>query len=82
MAKVWLEHIHIVTLDPMKLAAFYEKVFGAKITRTGTLPNGGVSVSLDLAGTRIAIMVPDTPDKRAKNGINRSTNIIHTFGGY
>jgi predicted enzyme related to lactoylglutathione lyase len=64
MAKVWLEHIHIVTLDPMKLAAFYEKVFGAKITRTVTLPNGGVSVSLDLGGTRIAIMVPDTPDKR------------------
>jgi predicted enzyme related to lactoylglutathione lyase len=64
MAKVWLEHIHIVTPDPMKLAAFYEKAFGAKITRTGTLPNGGVSVSLDLGGTRLAIMVPDTPDKR------------------
>ena len=64
MAKVWLEHIHIVTLDPMKLAIFYEKAFGAKITRTGTLPNGGVSVSLDLGGTRLAIMVPDTPDKR------------------
>jgi predicted enzyme related to lactoylglutathione lyase len=64
MAKVWLEHIHIVTLDPMKLAAFYEKAFGAKIIRTGTLPNGGVSVSLDLGGTRLAIMVPDTPDKR------------------
>ena len=64
MAKVWLEHIHIVTLDPMKLAAFYEKAFGAKITRTGTLPNGGVAVSLDLGGTRLAIMVPDTPDKR------------------
>ena len=30
MAKTWLEHIHIVTLDPMKLAAFYEKVFGVK----------------------------------------------------
>jgi len=64
MAKVWLEHIHIVTLDPMKLAEFYEKAFGAKIIRTGTLPNGGVSVSLDLGGTRLAIMVPDTPDKR------------------
>ena len=64
MAKVWLEHIHIVTLDPMKLAAFYEKAFGAKITRTRTLPNGGVSVSLDLGGTRLAIMAPDTPDKR------------------
>jgi predicted enzyme related to lactoylglutathione lyase len=64
MAKVWLEHIHIVTLDPMKLAAFYEKVFGAKIIRTGTLPNGGISVSLDLGGMRLAIMVPDTPDKR------------------
>jgi len=64
MAKIWLEHIHIVTLDPMKLARFYEKVFETKITRTGTLPTGGVSVSLDLAGTRIAIMVPDTLDKR------------------
>jgi len=64
MAKVWLEHIHIVTLDPIKLAAFYEKALGAKITRTGILPNGGVSVSLDLGGTRLALMVPDTPDKR------------------
>jgi catechol 2,3-dioxygenase-like lactoylglutathione lyase family enzyme len=64
MAKVRLEHIHVVTLDPMKLAAFYQKVFGAKIIRTGTLPNGGVSVSLDLGGTRLAIMVPDSPDKR------------------
>ena len=64
MAKVWLEHIHIVTPDPMKLAAFYEKAFGAKITRTGALPNGGLAVSLDLGGTRLAIMVPDTPDKR------------------
>ena len=64
MAKVWLEHIHIVTLDPMKLAVFYEKTFGAKIMRTGTLPNGGVSVSLDLGGIRLAIMAPDTPDKR------------------
>ena len=64
MAKVWLEHLHIVTPDPMKLAAFYEKAFGAKITRTGMLPNGGASVSLDLGGTRIAIMVPDTPEKR------------------
>jgi catechol 2,3-dioxygenase-like lactoylglutathione lyase family enzyme len=64
MAKIWLEHIHIVTSDPMKLAAFYEKAFGAKITRTGTLPNGGAAVSLDLGGTRLAIMVPDTPDKR------------------
>ena len=64
MAKIRLEHIHIVTLDPMKLAAFYEKAFDAKVIRTGTLPNGGVSVSLDLGGTRLAIMVPDTPDKR------------------
>jgi predicted enzyme related to lactoylglutathione lyase len=67
MAKVWLEHIHIVTLDPMKLAAFYEKALGAKITRTGILPNGGVSVSLDLGGTRLAITVPDTPDNPHKH---------------
>ena len=64
MTKVWLEHIHIVTLDPMKLAVFYEKTFDAKIIRTGTLPNGGVSVSLDLGSIRLAIMAPDTPDKR------------------
>jgi predicted enzyme related to lactoylglutathione lyase len=64
MAKTWLEHIHIITPDPIKLAAFYEKAFGAKITRTRTLPNGRVSVSLDLGGTRLAIGVPDTPDKR------------------
>jgi len=67
MAKeLWFEHVHIISPDPMKLAAFYEKAFGAKITRTGTLPipGGGVSVSLDLGGKRLAIMVPDTPDKR------------------
>jgi predicted enzyme related to lactoylglutathione lyase len=64
MVKTWVEHIHFVTLDPMKLAAFYEKAFGAKITSTRVHPNGSVSVSLDLGGTRLAIMVPDTPDKR------------------
>jgi predicted enzyme related to lactoylglutathione lyase len=64
MAKVWLEHIHIITLDPMKLSAFYEKAFDAKITRTVTLPNGGALVFLDLGGTKLAIGVPNTPDKR------------------
>jgi catechol 2,3-dioxygenase-like lactoylglutathione lyase family enzyme len=64
MAKVWLEHVHIVTPDPMKLAAFYQNTFDAKITRKGTLPNGAPSVSLDLGGFRLAIMAPDTPDKR------------------
>lgn len=68
MAKTWLEHIHFVTLDPMKLAAFYEKAFGAKITSTRIHPNGGVSVSLDLGGTRLAIMVPDALDKRDPPG--------------
>ena len=64
MAKVWFEHIHIITLDPMKLGAFYERVFDAKITRTVTLPNGGPLVFLDLGGTKLAIGVPSTPDKR------------------
>jgi predicted enzyme related to lactoylglutathione lyase len=64
MVKTWLEHIHIITPDPMKLAVFYEKAFGAKITRTRTLPNGRVSVSLDLGGTRLAIGGPDSAEKR------------------
>jgi len=64
MAKILFEHVHVVTPDPMKLATFYKNVFGAKIIRTGTLPNGGVSVSVDLGGIRVAIMVPDTSDKR------------------
>lgn len=75
MVKAWLEHIHIVTPDPMKLAAFYQNTFDAKITRTGTLPNGAPSVSLDLGGFRLAIMAPDSPDKRAP-----STNPHQRFG--
>jgi catechol 2,3-dioxygenase-like lactoylglutathione lyase family enzyme len=64
MVTVRLEHIHIVTPDPMKLAAFYTNTFDAKITRTGTLPNRAPSVSVDLGGMRLAIMAPDSPDKR------------------
>lgn len=54
MLNYWLEHIHLLSPDPLKTAEFYEKMFGArKIVKD--LGNGRTSVSIDLHGITILI---------------------------
>jgi predicted enzyme related to lactoylglutathione lyase len=79
MAKIWFDHVHIITLDPKKLATFYEKAFGAKITSTAIRPNGGVSAVIDLTGARLLIMTPDPAEKRDPDNPQKFLGLEH-FG--
>ena len=55
MPRYTLDHIHLNSTDPEETAIFYENVLGAKKIRTGKMPDGRVTVALDLNGTNILI---------------------------
>ncbi len=55
MAGYWLDHIHLMSPEPMKTAEFYERMFGARQVSTRDAGSGRVTVNLDLNGTTILI---------------------------
>jgi predicted enzyme related to lactoylglutathione lyase len=48
MPKYSYHHIHLTSPDPAKTAQFYEDMFDAERARTTELPNGSVTVDLNL----------------------------------
>ncbi len=66
------DHVHLVSPDPRRAAAFYERAFNAKLVAEGKYPEGGTRVELELGGTRLLIRSPrgtgqsteDAPVKR------------------
>jgi len=54
----WYDHVHLTSLDPVKTAEFYEKLFGAKRVAVREMSGGRTSVELDLQGSVILIMYP------------------------
>jgi len=72
MPNYWMEHVHLVSKDPLKTAEFYEKAFGAKTVERSVLPDGRILLSQLLDGDVVSIkisnprgkpLVPDTlPD--------------------
>ncbi len=60
MPDYWFDHIHLFSPDPIKTAEFYEKMFNASRTGSGDYPDGRIYVRLDLNGTRILVMSPET----------------------
>ena len=56
MPKYSYHHIHLTSPDPAKTAQFYEDMFDAERARTTELPNGSVTVDLNLGGIMILIM--------------------------
>jgi lactoylglutathione lyase len=54
MSTYWLEHIHLLSPDPLKTAEYYEKMFEAKKI-VKNLGNGRTAVSVDLHGITILI---------------------------
>ena len=46
------DHIHLVSLNPLETAQFYEEMFDARKVAETKLPDGRNSVSLDLNGSR------------------------------
>lgn len=72
MPNYWMEHIHLVSKDPLKTAEFYEKIFGAKTAERSVLADGrillrqlldGDIVSIKISNPRANLLVPNTlPD--------------------
>ena len=56
MLSYWYDHVHLISLNPVKTAEFYERMFNAKRVSVGELGAGRVSVELDLNGSRVLVM--------------------------
>lgn len=61
-----LNHIHLRSTNPRKTAAWYVDMLGATIVRETDTP-AGVSVSLDIGGTRLNV-APQPPDRILPRG--------------
>ena len=62
MPKYWFDHVHLVSPDPVKTAAFYEKAFGARDEGTLELADGRILASAGLDGMSIKVTPPrDVP---------------------
>ena len=55
MPDYWLDHIHLMSPDPVKTAEFYEKMFNAGRVSMRDEGDGRAMVKLDLHGTTILI---------------------------
>ena len=73
------DHVHLVCADPIKAAAWYEKVLCATIKEVGKYPDGGDRVELDLAGTRILIRTPRNSGQCAQDNPRERRGLEH-FG--
>ena len=78
MAKYWFDHVHLVTKNPEKDAAFYEKMFGAKRDGFLELPDGRTLVSVALDGASIKTSQP-RPEPLIPNTLPDSCGLEH-FG--
>ena len=61
-----LNHIHLRSTNPRKAAAWYVDMLGATIVRETESP-AGVSVSLDIGGTRVNV-APQPADQNLPRG--------------
>lgn len=58
MANYWFDHVHVIGPDPVKTAEFYERCLGAKRGPVNRLPDGSITLDLDLKGTIIKARQP------------------------
>ena len=71
MPDYWIDHIHLMSPEPVKTAEFYVTMFGAKQVSIHELGNGRVTVNLELNGVTILIS--------QQAGDNAPTGLVH-FG--
>ena len=71
MPDYWLDHIHLMSPDPVKTAEFYEKMFAAKRVSMRDEGDGRVMAKLDLNGITILI--------NQRTGDNAQVGLVH-FG--
>jgi len=63
MPNYWMEHVHLVSKDPLKTAEFYEETFGAKTVERSVLPDGRILLSQLLDGDVVSIKISHPRDK-------------------
>ena len=63
MASFNFDHIHLFSKNPEATAAFYEKMFGAQVTRS--MPGGKPRVDMKLGGANIFILDVSADPKAA-----------------
>lgn len=63
MPNYWMEHVHLVSKDPLKTAEFYEKTLGAKMVERSTLSDGRILLSQLLDGDVVSIKISNPREK-------------------
>ncbi len=71
MSDYWLDHLHLMSPDPLKTAEFYEKMFGATRVTARDEGDGRAMAKLDLKGITILIS--------QRTGENAQLGLVH-FG--
>lgn len=71
MPDYWIDHIHLVSPEPVKTAKFYVNMFGTRQVSVHELGNGRVTVNIELNGATILIS--------QQVGDNAQTGLAH-FG--
>ena len=68
MPEYQLDHIHLMSPDPVKTAEFYEKAFGARRVNVSEMGEGRKNVSLDLSG--ITLLISQAREETVQNGLS------------
>jgi len=76
MPNYWYHHIHLASTDPQKTAEFYKDMFNAEIVNTRELPDGRVTVELDLGGSIVLIMQRPAETEPAPSGASSGLDHI------
>jgi len=58
MPKYWFDHVHALNADPLKMADFFEKMFGAERIEVETPPGLGSIITLKIGEFKIKFMSP------------------------
>jgi catechol 2,3-dioxygenase-like lactoylglutathione lyase family enzyme len=67
MPEYQIDHIHLMSPDPVKTAEFYEKAFGARSVNVMEMAEGRKNVTLDLSG--ITILISQAREDTVQNGL-------------
>lgn len=79
MPQYTYDHVHLVSTDPLKTAAFYERAFNARMVSSGQMPEGGSRVELNIEGTRLLIRTPRDAGSSSKDEPKKRSGLEH-FG--
>ncbi len=77
MPNYWMDHVHLVSKDPVKTAGFYEKAFAAK-KEDETLPDGRLLLTRILGNDEVTIKISNPrPKPLAPNTLPDGCGLEH-----